>query len=196
MTTTTPGFQAGEGFRGWFQAIFIPTLPLMQNIFSPDLFWSKKWSNLISRGLISAHGLRNWNPVPPRCWWGHPNVDKIHIVCPYLFRVEKIFCNPPMGTRLNKVYSDCPTGELVSYPAWCTSSAQISGQVDHQDRTIDITIICPAPYEILYLNGTVDQNGNIHGITEIDGEEGTFHMHRDRGGSGWWNLNNSFSTAE
>ncbi len=44
-----------------------PFLPLppphIQNIFSPYLRWSQKWSNLMSQGLISAHGLRNWNPV-------------------------------------------------------------------------------------------------------------------------------------
>ncbi len=38
-------------------------VPSGQNIFWSHLHWSKKWSNLISHGLISAHGLRNWNPV-------------------------------------------------------------------------------------------------------------------------------------
>ncbi len=31
--------------------------------FSTDLHWSQEWSNLVSKGLNSAHGLKSWNPV-------------------------------------------------------------------------------------------------------------------------------------
>ncbi len=95
------GFQAGEGFRGWkrscgrqngpgywgyswapirFQGQR-PSPHHPQNIFSSDLHWSKKWSNLICQGLISAHGLRNWNPD-----WG----DKLQL---FLWLLSILVCS-------------------------------------------------------------------------------------------------------
>ena len=70
-------------------------------------------------------------------------------------------------------------GSLSS--SWCPEiDTEVSGNVNHEHKTIVIAVFCTVHNENMQLDGSIDDSGNIQGTIAFDGfQEGTFNMQLD-----------------
>ncbi len=61
----------------------------------------------------------------------------------------------------------------------CVASTEVTGQIDHHDASVVITVLCDGSGDEWYFDGTILLDGTVYGLRQINGiDSGYFNLQK------------------